>query len=390
MNVEYVERQLENGVLTAREKCLIGLSFGGEATDEAFHTLTDGLDLDTANQNYLLMLSCLGFTKGWDRFPPEMVPRLKGIHRYHQAHISMGIPWLVRQIRVLTDGGIPVMLLKGVAMLAHYSPDRPRIMYDYDFAVPEEQFGRAVELLVDNGNTLGLKTAHSFALRGNGHEIDLHRWMFKTHNERSSDIWERAENFHFYGVDVCVPAPEDMFIHLLYTRSDECFKQENPTRRMQWLYDCRDLWTYSGGFALERLAARAQEFHAAARVRVTLKLFMRCFPELIEPEEFERYFPRTPEYDRLLADGDKNRNECVRYRGYGYDERSAMTPVYIFRGLRFDMIQYRYYKPELKWVDPGMNFFRFIKIFHNLNGFSDFAKGYLSRIRLFEKRNGGD
>ena len=81
MNVEYVERQLENGVLTAREKCLIGLSFGGEATDEAFHTLTDGLDLDTANQNYLLMLSCLGFAKGWERFPPEMVPRLKGIHR---------------------------------------------------------------------------------------------------------------------------------------------------------------------------------------------------------------------------------------------------------------------------------------------------------------------
>lgn len=386
MTAEYVERQLEKHLTTAREKRLLDLSFGGEFTDEAVRALTDGLDLDTANQNYLLMLSCLGFAKRWEGFPPEMVPRLKGVHRYHQAHISIGIPWLVRQIRALADEGISVMLLKGVAMRAYYAPDRPRLMYDYDFAVPEEQFDRAVELLVDNGNTLGLKTAHSFALKGGRNEIDLHRWIFKTHNERCSDIWRRAQMFHFHGVDVCVPAPEDMFIHLLHTRSDECFKQENPTRRIQWLYDCRDLWAYAGGFDLELLAVRTQEFHAAARVRMTLKLFMRCFPELIRPEEFERYFPRTPEYDRLLADGEKNRNECVRYRGYVRDEQSAMTPSYIFRSLRFDVIQYRYLKPELRWMDPNMNFFRYIRLFHNLDGFSDLAKNYLARIRLFEKR----
>ena len=390
MNAEYVERQLENGILTEREKCLLDLTFGGETTDEAFHSLTDGLDLDTANQNFLLMLSSLGFSKGWKRFPPEMVPRLKGVHRYHQAHISMGIPWLVSQIRTLTDKGIPVMLLKGVAMLAYYAPARPRMMFDYDFAVPEEQFDRAVELLAGNGNTLGLKTAHSYTLSGNRNEIDLHRWIFKTRNERSSGIWKRAQTFCFHGVDVLIPASEDMFIHLLHTRSDECFKQENSTRRLQWLYDCRDIWAHSGGFALESLAVRAQEFHAAARARVTLRFFMQCFPELIKPEEFERYFPRTPEYDRLLVNGEKMKNECVRYRGYDYDEKSAMTPIYIYRGLRFDMIQYRYYKPELKWADPGMSFFRFLKIAHNLDGFSDLAKGYLSRIRLFEKRNRGD
>ena len=390
MNAEYVEQQLEKALPTGREKCLIGLSFGGKMTDEAFHTLTGGLDLDTTNQNYLLMLSSLGFAKGWERFPPEMVPRLKGVHRYHQTRISMGIPWLVRQIRVLTDAGIPVMLLKGVAMLAYYAPGRPRIMVDYDFAVPEERFDRAVKLLEDNGNTLGLKTAHSFALSENRNKIDLHRWIFKTHNEQFSDIWKRAVEFRFHGVDVRVPAPEDMFIHLLHSRSDECFKQENPTRRMQWLYDCRDLWECSGGFDLERLAVRAQEFHAADRMHLMLKLLMRCFPELIKPEEIEQYFPRTPEYDRLLVNGERLRNTWIKYRGYGYIGESAMTPVYIFRWLRFDTIQYRYYKPELKWVDPRMNFFRFFKTVHSLDRFSDLARGYLSRIRLFKKRNRGD
>ena len=386
MNAEYVERQLDEASLTARAKCLLALSFGGEMTDETFHTLVDGLDLDSENQNYLLMLSSLGFSKGWERFPPKMVPRLKGVHRYHQAHISMGIPWLVQQIRRLTDEGIPVMLLKGVAVLTYYAPGRPRIMSDYDFAVPEEQFNRAVELLLANGNTVGEYVLHSVCIQGSRDNIDLHRWIFKMHNEQFADVWERAEMFHLYGVDVRVPTQEDMFIHLLDTQSRNYFRTENPTRWLQWFYDCRDIWEHSEKRSLECLASRAGELHVTSRVRMMLRLFMRCFPELIEPEEFERYFPRTPEYDRLLVKGEKFKNASKKYRSYGYNEESAMTPVHILRGLRFEMIQYPYMKPELQLLDPNMNFFRFIKMIYHFDSFSDLAKGYLSRIRLFEKR----
>lgn len=390
MNAEHVEWELDNISLTAREKCLLTLSFGGEMTDDVFHTLTDGLDLDSENQNYLLMLSSLGFAKGWERFPPEMIPRLKGVHRYHQAHISMGIPWLVRQIRILTDEGIPVMLLKGVAVLTYYAPGRPRIMSDYDFAVPEDRFDRALELLLANGNTVGQTTLHSVAVHGSRDEIDLHRWIFKMHNEQYTDIWERAERFSLYGVEVRVPAQEDMFIHLLDTQSRNHFRTENPTRRLQWFYDCRDLWEYSEKLSLERLASRAEEHHTTSRVRMMLRLFMQCFPELIDPEEFERYFPRTPEYDRLLVEGEKYKNAFIQYRSYGYSEESAMTPVHILRGLRFEMIRYHCLRPELRLFDPNMNFFRFIKIIYHLDSFSDLAKGYLSRIRLFEKQERKD
>lgn len=390
MNAEYVERQLNKASLTTREKCLLSLSFGGEMTDEAFHTLVDGLDLDSENQNYLLMLSSLGFAKGWERFPPEMVPRLKGLHRYHQAHISMGIPWLVRQIRALTDEGIPVMLLKGIAMRAYYAPGRPRLMWDYDIAVPPEKFDRALELLLDSGNTLGSKALHSVALGGSRGEIDLHRWIFKKHNEQSSDIWGCAEAFHFHGVDVHVLTQEDMFLHLLDTQSRSYFRDENPTRRMQWYYDCRDLWEYSGGLNLERLSVRARELHATNRVRMMLRLFILCFPELIEQEEFERYFPQTPEYDRLLVKGEKYKNAFIKYRSYDYNEESAMTPVHILRGLRYEFFHYRYMKPELQLLGPNMSFFRFIKMIYRLDSFSDLAKGYLSRIRLFEKRERKD
>ena len=275
-------------------------------------------------------------------------------------------------------------------MQAYYAPGRPRIMGDYDFAVPEERFDRAVELLLENGNRLDEKTGHSFSLKGDRDQIDLHRWIFKTHNERFAGMWERAEPFHFHGVDVRVPAQEDMFIHLMHTRSDEYLKQEKPMLRMQWLYDCRDIWAHSGGLDLERLAVRAREFHAESEVRMMLRLFMRCFPELIKPEEFERCFPRTPEYDRFLVNGGNFKKAHSEYRSHGYNEQSAMTPINVWRGLRYEMSHYRYLKPELQWVEPGINFFRFIKIVRHIEGFSDLAKRYFSRIRLFEKREGGD
>lgn len=394
MNAEYVERQLDKASLTAREKCLLDLSFGGEMTDEAFHTVTDGLDLDTENQNYLLMLSALGFAKGWGLFPPEMVPRLKGLHRYHQAHISMGIPWLVGQICALTDEGIPVMLLKGIAMRAYYAPGRPRLMWDYDIAVPREKFDRALELLLANGNALGLRTPHSAAVKGSRDEIDLHRWIFKGFSGQTRGIWARAKPFRFYGADVFVPEAEDMFFHLLDTQAHNFIRQESLERRMQWLCDCRCVWEAAGGLELNILARRAGEIHAESRVRMTLCLFMQCFPGLIDQEEFDRFFPETEEYRKMLKNmldnGEKFKKTVDRYRSYGYTEQSAMTPIHIWRGLRFDILQYRYLKPELQWTDSKMSFFRFMRIAHSVGSFSDLRKDYLSRIHLFAKREGED
>lgn len=83
--------------------------------------LTDRYDIDYANMNYSLMLAVLGFRMGWDCFPHEIVPRLKGIHRYCQAKNVMGMPWLLEKIRVLRSSEIPVMLIKGLAMRYHYA-----------------------------------------------------------------------------------------------------------------------------------------------------------------------------------------------------------------------------------------------------------------------------
>ena len=134
MNVAKEEKQLEMTMLSPREACLMHQLFGGKLTEADAHILFDGLDLNTANQNYLLLLACLGYMKGWERFPAEMIPMLKGVHRYHQVHNAMGIPWLIRQLRKLVDAGIPVMLIKEEAMkkVHDFVPAVANILKDED------------------------------------------------------------------------------------------------------------------------------------------------------------------------------------------------------------------------------------------------------------------
>ena len=381
--LDNAEKQLETAMLSPQEKCLLDLLFGEKMTEKAIHALIDGLDLDTANQNYILMLSCLGHTQGWNYFPDEMIPRLKGVHRYHQVHNAMGIPWLVQQLRTLTDAGIPVMLLKGCAMLAYYMPHMPRLMWDYDIAVPADQYDRALQLLLKNGNTLAYEVSHSAAIKGPRDEIDLHRWIFKTYGERSTDIWDRAISFDFHGIGVLVPSPEDMFIHMLDTQSRNYFRREGIERRMQWIHDCRSVWKKSGQLDLGRLAVRAEEFSAVERVRMMLALFMQYFPDLIEPAGFQRFFPQTAKYSRLLIRGEEYRKALEKYAGFAYDSQSARTPLHILRSAKMRITYYRYMGPEM------LDFFFWFTRDHRIGSFAAFAKEYLPRIWFWERRRAG-
>ncbi|MBD5559074.1 MAG: nucleotidyltransferase family protein [Clostridia bacterium] len=303
MNAEYLEQQLDKLSLTEREQCLLDISLGGEMSDEAIHTLIEGLDLEVENQNYLLMLSSLGFSGGWTHFPSEMIPRLKGVHRYHQAHVSIGLPWLAQQIRALAAEKIPVMLLKGAAMLTYYASRRPRYIYTYTFTVPPEHFEGALESLLKNGNTMGQRSPYAAVVKGNCDSIEICRSVFDAHNEQFSDVWERAEGFLLHGAEVLVPSQEDMFLHLMDTQSCDYFKKRNTLSRLQWLYDCIDTWGYSDKLRLEHLLSRARQLHITRRVRLMLRVFSRCFPELLGPEELEQAFSRSKEHDELRADG---------------------------------------------------------------------------------------
>lgn len=406
-----IEKHLEYTMLTKREKYLMHVLFGGELTRDVMQILTKDFDIDTANQNYILMLSCLGYLHNWDLFPPEIVPRLKGVHRYHQVRNSMGMPWLIRQLHVLDDAGIPVMLIKGVAMRAYYAPGTPRLMWDYDIAVPTQQYKEAVGLLGRDGNTLKEEWEHSSAITSGKEELDLHCWIFKKNEENGSDFWERAVHFDFHGMDVCVPSPEDMLIHQLDTQSRNYFLNEAPERRMKWLYDCRCVVEAAGGLNITSIEVRAGELHVTNQVRMMLRQFCRCFPELIEKKRLDAAFPPSKEYyewfrqelngkrerDKRRKEKEKNKRNWEKYqavwekykRRYPDDSSgSVMTAMRAVRSVTLELAEYRYFKPEMKKSDPNINLWRYFKKTRHIDSVLEFPKFLIKYVIHFFSQRG--
>lgn len=100
--VEELEAAIADRILTEREGMLIKLLFLKDfCTKQDLDSLTKHYDIDAANMNYSLMLAVLGFRTGWRFFPPEVVPRLKGIHRYCQAKKCYGHAMAFEQTAML-------------------------------------------------------------------------------------------------------------------------------------------------------------------------------------------------------------------------------------------------------------------------------------------------
>lgn len=377
---QLLECDLCSTFLSPREKCLISLLLEKASMGKNISALTNNLDLDIENQNYLLMLARLGFTRGWDKFPEKIVPRLKGIHHYHQVHNTIGFSGLVRQLRILAAAGIPIMLIKGIAVRAYYAPNAPRIMWDYDIAVPEARFEEAVELLC-GGNWPTERSPHSVAIKTEDVDLDLHQWIFKTNGERQSDIWERAIQTTFCGMRVYVLAPEDMLIHLLDTQSRSIFNAEETERQMQWLCDCWSVMRLMGELNLPRIAARAKELHAKNHVRIALKLIATFFPALFTEAAIDEAFPSTEGYYQMLLNAERYREEKRKYK-IQYPRRLAesVTPMHVICSLRLAVIRYQYWASELKDEGRTPHLLYFMKKMYYIDGFSALKRKYCVRI----------
>ncbi len=366
-----------NGFLTTREKCLLSLLLGKPLRQEDMEILLPEADIEQEGINFLFMLSRVGYMQGWELFPSAVVPRLKGIHRHAQVQNMIGVPWLMECIRILRRAGVPVMLIKGLALRFYYAPGIPRIMGDYDIAVPEDMYEQAMEVLQGNSNvSKGTTRPYHGEIVGDKKILEIHRWIFKHHGDEDTDLWSRAVRFGLYGEEVCVPCPEDMLIHQLDNRCrDMMIFADFPERRINWLYDCKRILETSGMKPdLSALAVRAREFNVTYSTRYMLLLFADTFPDLLSAAEVEQAFPSTPGYEKWFESG----LACRRIREKFAFQR-AMTPAYILRMFRWKHAFYRHQRYET----PYRNFLEFLRKDLQINGPTDVFSKYRSRWRWF-------
>ena len=379
MNTSLTEKEW---TLTSRERCLLSLLLGEKLKAKDMDLLMSGADIDLENQNWLLMLSRVGYMQGWDLFPKEIIPRLKGIHRYAQVHNTIRIPWLMDKIHTLRHANIPVMLIKGLALRFYYSAGMPRVMGDYDIAVPEESYEMAMTVLQGTDDVYkGTPNSYHGQVIGDGRRLEIHRWIFKHHGEKGTDIWERAVYFDLYGEKVCVPCPEDMFIHQMDNRCRDMFEDIFPNRKINWLYDCRRILDFSDmKMDVPSMVSRAKEFDVLYCMRRILLIFADTFPDIVDVGYIEKKIPLTPDYEMWLRKG----HECQRISArLKINHSNTMTPVYVVKRA---ILKYRLYRHlQSSGATSCHSFYQFVKEDLHIVSISDLFRKYRTRMHLFSR-----
>jgi hypothetical protein len=130
-------------------------------------------------------------------------------------------------LKALARAGIPVLALKGLAMvLAVYRDLQSRAMADLDLLVPPERIHQAVTVLQPLGWSLrdphpaGFDRSpghvdHSVTLRHPERvEIDLHYYSLDENRVPGDDdrLWERSRPQQLLGAECRVPCPEDLLL----------------------------------------------------------------------------------------------------------------------------------------------------------------------------------
>ncbi len=220
-----------------------------------------------------------------------------------QVHRVVRFTWLRTQLlvtrsaaalRALTDAGVPVMLAKGAAVLAHTGwAIQLRPMDDLDVVVPRHRAEEAVALLRAAGLTQPSIPAdpHDTAiydeLHGLGFEdpagavIDVHWHVLHgaLHHGADAEFWERAEPALLRDLPVQVLSREDTLLQVAAHGME--LNVQHPLR---WAADAVLLLRGAPRFDWDRLAHAARRHRLARQVAAALAALGDVAPDVLPAE----------------------------------------------------------------------------------------------------------
>lgn len=167
-----------------------------------------------------------------DIAPAPLLERLKTFYHFTAARNAVLFRNLDEFLNGARERGFPVMLLKGLALIAGgYYPDKGlRFLSDIDVLVRMEDIASADELMLDLGWTAAeriplpeqLKTHHHLTAVATpeGIAVEVHFRLSRLPLEIDLDaMWARATPIPSLSPSAFLPSPEDLLIHLALNTS---------------------------------------------------------------------------------------------------------------------------------------------------------------------------
>ena len=208
----------------------------------------------------------------------EDLPLLKGIYRSTFAANAVRLQAALQASRVLADAEIPVLFIKGAALIA-INGDRVglRRIDDVDLLVPESEARRAITALATVGyvdakpDSRPIGYSHARGYRApSGAPIDLHWWAYKAAGD-DRGVFDTAFAATLLGSPVRIPSATDCLVLTLANAF-----QVYVSPRLRWIADA-SLLLNSGGIDWDLLIERARRPGVALRLYSGLKFMAEHF-----------------------------------------------------------------------------------------------------------------
>ncbi len=174
----------------------------------------------------------------------EDLPLLKGIYRQTMANNAVTLDGAFEITQPIIDAGIPVLFIKGSAIIA-IAGSRGlgmRRIVDADVLVREDEAERAIAIVKAAGHrgkwadhglqpSFGISHAQSFTA-SNGSELDLHCWAFKTSGDDGS-MFDTARTSSLLGRSVVIPSTTEALVMAVA----QVFSGPAPQAPLRWIAD---------------------------------------------------------------------------------------------------------------------------------------------------------
>jgi hypothetical protein len=278
-----------NEIIGEPEKSQILIARLLRARDQSIERVSDSRVIDDVIKLGLAGLVLEDATRHGFRFAVRENRRLQAAAAAVKANNDHQMRQLEQTVAVLDQAGIPVLLLKGAALL-HTAYDRldARPMTDVDILVHPGHAGAAVTALLDRGFRRGVDLVSAgffpkfyyetelFTDSDPRVRIDLHARPFRPLRYAriipEDALWHHARVCSLGRAIAYVPEPETMWVHLA---AHAAF---HGCARIIWLYDLVRVADRSGSdFNWPKVVALAKQWHLSAAIHHALRRASELF-----------------------------------------------------------------------------------------------------------------
>ena len=280
MNIGEREKRIGQLLFSRRDTVLIKALSGETVPRGGFEKATEAIDADHESTLILLLLAVAGMRTGFDGIREDLIPRLKGVHRYYQVKNGTEALGLRKVFSMLQEAGIDVMLTWDGAVKAGYSPDSPRLMAGYDLCVRASDGAKAEKVLEKAQKKTETPSAEDPPVPA----LRLHtgvpdRRLF------GEDVWDRAQPVALYGYRVFVPSAGDLLLERLLVPYGPYLADERAADRIVRISDC--LLLLKGGIDEEAFGKAVERTGNADAAALYFRLFREMDPSLFADGRYE-------------------------------------------------------------------------------------------------------